>query len=67
MRSDAQQASRSEFQSDAELLRAIRRDLRVVYDEVLKKPVPVEIKALLYRLEAGERDNRERVGGSVFA
>ena len=32
-------------QSDAELLHAIRRDVRAVYDEVSRKPLPSDIMA----------------------
>jgi hypothetical protein len=50
-------------QSEAELLRAIKHDVRAVYDEILRKPLPRDIQAVLFRLDAvedleGQEDSR---------
>ncbi len=40
--------------SDADLLRAIRTDLRSLYAEILKQPLPSSIRATLVRLEVAD-------------
>ncbi len=37
--------------SDDELLAAIRRDLRSIYSDVLREPLPEKLAAVLLRLE----------------
>jgi hypothetical protein len=49
--------------SDSELLYAVRNELRSVYDDVLKQPIPRRISAVLLRLAEAERRAR-RSGGS---
>jgi hypothetical protein len=41
--------------SDSELLYAVRNELRSVYDDVLKQPIPRRIAAVLLRLAEAER------------
>jgi hypothetical protein len=53
-------------QSDAELLHAIRRDVRAVYVEVLKKPLPRDIQALLYRLDRVEDPKAQHISGRML-
>jgi hypothetical protein len=43
---------RTGIESDAELLRAIGRDLAAVYAEVLRRPMPANVKALLQHIKA---------------
>ncbi len=40
--------------SDMDLLRTIRTDLRSLYAEVLKQPLPSSIRATLVRLEVAD-------------
>jgi hypothetical protein len=37
--------------SDAELLAAITRDLRAIYSDVIREPLPEKLAAALHRLE----------------
>ena len=37
--------------SDDELLACIRRDLRAIYSDVIREPLPGDLAAALYRLE----------------
>jgi len=43
--------TRESSMSDAELLRAIGHDLRRLYSEVIRQPLPNNIKAALARIE----------------
>ena len=66
MRDGTRRSIRSEVQSDADLLHAIRRDLRVVYSEVLKKPLPTVIQTLFCRIEVVTILDSEQVGRQVL-
>ncbi len=43
---------RREKASDAELLAAITRDLRAIYSDIIREPLPDELAAALRRLES---------------
>jgi hypothetical protein len=63
-------AGKAPIQSDTELLRAIRDDLRDVYEVILQRPPPHHIRAVLSRLDhewaLGEFKGRLcRLGGRV--
>ena len=63
-------AGRAPIQSDTELLRAIRDDLRTVYEVILQRPPPHNVRAVLSRLDhewqVGEVKGRSyRLGGRV--
>ncbi len=44
-------AGRAPIQSDTELLRAIRNDLRDVYEVILQRPPPHNVRAVISRLD----------------
>ena len=46
--------------SDAELLAAIGRDLRAVYAEVLRRPLPERLAQLVHTLETTAKPKRSR-------
>ena len=50
----AERLEQKNITSDVELLHAIQRDLRVVYDEILKKPLPQDILSVLFRIDTEE-------------
>ena len=41
--------------SDDELMAAIRRDLRAIYSDVIREPLPEKLAATLHRLELRSR------------
>jgi hypothetical protein len=45
-------SNRSEKASDAELLAAITRDLRAIYSDIIREPLPEGLAAALCRLES---------------
>ena len=66
----ARLGNRAPSESDTELLRAIRDDLRTVYEVILQRPPPHSIRAVLSRLDhewqVGEVKGRSyRLGGRV--
>lgn len=46
-----QQETKPTFLSDTELLAAITRDLRAIYSDVIREPLPERLAATLDRLE----------------
>ena len=46
--------------SDAELLSAITQDLRAIYADIIRRPLPDELAAALRRLEAATKDDPGR-------
>jgi hypothetical protein len=67
MARDGRLVDRAPLQSDAELLRAIRDDLHIVYDVILQRPPPNNVRALLSRLdrEPVMSDRKERASSEV--
>jgi hypothetical protein len=67
MARDGRLVDRAPLQSDAELLRAIRDDLHIVYDVILQRPPPNNVRALLSRLdrEPVTSDRKERAYSEV--
>jgi hypothetical protein len=51
MRSGAGHEHHAAPQTDAELLRSIRDGVRSTYEEILQRPLPREIEAILSRLD----------------
>ncbi len=45
-------SARRERASDAELLAAITRDLRAIYSDIIREPLPDDLAAALSRLES---------------
>jgi hypothetical protein len=69
MARDGRLVDQGPLQSDAELLRAIRDDLHIVYDVILQRPPPNNVRALLSRLdgESLSGDLKRRQCGEVGA
>jgi hypothetical protein len=64
--SGSRQVCQDKSHSDTELLRSIRKDLCIIYKDVLKKPLPGDIKALVSRLDASEYEGFGQAGRRVF-
>jgi hypothetical protein len=64
MGSSSDASRRSSRVSDEELLRAIGDDLRNLYAETIRQPLPADIEAALTRIEREQRlaDNLRRAG-----
>ena len=48
--------------TDRELLEAITRDLRAIYSDVIRQPLPPELAAALVRLETRTLEGSARLG-----
>jgi hypothetical protein len=60
MGSDTEDGRRVSMMSDADLLRTIGADLRSLYADVIRQPLPPKIKAALARI-----DHAQHQGGNL--
>jgi hypothetical protein len=60
MTSGARPIDRSTNRSDADLLRAIREDMQTIYKDILQRPLPRNISAVLSRLDEEESEEKHR-------
>jgi hypothetical protein len=60
MTNGARPIDRSTHRSDADLLRAIREDMQTIYKDILQRPLPRNISAVLSRLDEEESEEKHR-------
>jgi hypothetical protein len=60
MTSGAPPIDRAIHRSDADLLRAIREDMQTIYKDILQRPLPRNISAVLSRLDEEESEEKHR-------
>jgi hypothetical protein len=60
MTSGARPIDRPTHQSDADLLRAIREDMQTIYKDILQRPLPRNISAVLSRFDEEESEEKHR-------
>ncbi len=58
MGSSVEGGRRVSMMSDEELLRAISEDLRSLYTDIIRQPLPTKIEAALVRIEGAQREVR---------
>ena len=58
MGNDVEGGRRVSMMSDEELLRTISKDLRSLYTDIIRQPLPTKIEAALARIEYTQREVR---------